>query len=374
MSAAAILDVEDLLRPISEERPAGEDPRDDDSAASLYYRAKGARAAARSAERAATGEDGGVADEWWEVADAAASLLSTQAKDLEAAAWLAEALVRMHGFAGFRDAFQLMAGLVELYWDDLYPLPDEDGLETRLAAVTGLNGSGGAGTLNQPLQTTPIFGSDVTFSFWQYTQTNEFSTIVDEERREARMRAGVRTPDEMREAMATTSGPDLRATLATVEECEAALARLTAALDERAGYDAPSTSALRDILQNIAAAIRHLGGEKAVSAPAGAMGGYDDAAAEDDGAVADHHGGAPSFGGVRTSGFRSREEALDAVTAVAEYFRRTEPQAMIAYTLDDAVRRARLTLPELLLELTEDPSQIRAMLMAAGVRVSSEGE
>ncbi len=85
------------------------------------------------------------------------------------------------------------------------------------------------------------------------------------------MRAGVRTPEQMRDAMAATSGSDLRATLATVEECQAALARLTAALDERAGYDSPSTSSLRDILQNIAAAIRHSGGEKAVS-PSGPTG------------------------------------------------------------------------------------------------------
>jgi type VI secretion system protein ImpA len=36
--------------------------------------------------------------------------------------------------------------------------------------------------------------------------------------------------------------------------------------------------------------------------------------------------------------------------------------------LEEAVRRARMTLPELLSELSEDPAHIQRILMAAGIR------
>ena len=51
-------------------------------------------------------------------------------KDLEIAAWLTEALLRDGGLAGLAAGVGLMAGLVEAFWDELYPLPDEEGMAT----------------------------------------------------------------------------------------------------------------------------------------------------------------------------------------------------------------------------------------------------
>jgi type VI secretion system protein ImpA len=87
-----------------------------------------------------------------------------------------------------------------------------------------------------------------------------------------------------------------------------------------------------------------------------------DAAADADGAPV------PAAGGPRVGGFASRNEALGELTRLASYFRKTEPQSPISYTLEEAVRRARLTLPELLAELSEDPSHVQRILLAAGIR------
>jgi type VI secretion system protein ImpA len=53
---------------------------------------------------------------------------------------------------------------------------------------------------------------------------------------------------------------------------------------------------------------------------------------------------------------------------IADYFRRTEPQSPLAYTLDDAVRRGRMSWPELLAELVTDDSTRNAMLTSLGIR------
>ena len=50
----------------------------------------------------------------------------------------------------------------------------------------------------------------------------------------------------------------------------------------------------------------------------------------------------------------SREDALRALGEIANFFRRTEPHSPLSYTLDEAVRRGRMTWPELLAEVVAD--------------------
>ena len=59
--------------------------------------------------------------------------LAETSKDLEVAAWATEAMVRSHGLAGLYAGAKLMAGLAEQYWDGLFPLPDDYGMETRVS-------------------------------------------------------------------------------------------------------------------------------------------------------------------------------------------------------------------------------------------------
>ncbi len=77
--------------------------------------------------------------------------LAETTKDLEVAAWMTEALVRGHGLAGLTFGARLWRrGLAERHWDGLFPLPDDYGMETRVAPVTGLNGRDGKGSLLSP--------------------------------------------------------------------------------------------------------------------------------------------------------------------------------------------------------------------------------
>ena len=115
MPLQPVIDIDALLAPISDEAPGGSNPRADSSAASLYYRVKDARNAARSAERGTLELDAGAPEEWDLVLTSSVTLLSTQAKDLEVASWMTEALVRLEGFAGLRDGLTVIRGLVERF-------------------------------------------------------------------------------------------------------------------------------------------------------------------------------------------------------------------------------------------------------------------
>jgi type VI secretion system protein ImpA len=64
----------------------------------------------------------------------------------------------------------------------------------------------------------------------------------------------------------------------------------------------------------------------------------------------------------------SREDALRVLGEIANFFRRTEPHSPISYTLDEAVRRGRLSWPELLQEVVADLNTRNGILNMLGIR------
>jgi type VI secretion system protein ImpA len=162
MPSPDVLDFAKLLAPIPGDKPVGIDLRTDSSPTSLYYAVKDARSTARANERElakAAEPDKMPRPEWKPVIQQGNKAIAEKTKDLEITAYMIEALVRVEGFRGLRDGFRLARELSEKYWDTIYPLPDEEGLETRVAALTGLNGEGGDGTLLGPIAFVPITDS-----------------------------------------------------------------------------------------------------------------------------------------------------------------------------------------------------------------------
>ncbi|HKS88691.1 MAG TPA: type VI secretion system ImpA family N-terminal domain-containing protein, partial [Stellaceae bacterium] len=208
-------DLDALLAPLAGEAPAGVDLREDSSPQSLYYRLRDARAEARAAERALDAPDpdgtppsaAALPQLWRSIRDLGIEAIGGRSKDLEIAAWLTEALLRSDGLVGFAAGVRLMHGLVEGFWDDLFPLPDEDGIATRVGPVGGLNGVSGDGTLSQPLRKLTLFvrPDGEKLQFWQFEQSSDLAAIVDPERRQQRIDAGV-VPFETLESEARAAG------------------------------------------------------------------------------------------------------------------------------------------------------------------------
>lgn len=351
-----------LLRPISPGRPAGEDLRTDHSANAVYFKLKDARNGARALERGSEsqGEVQAIAPGWMVVLELAPQVLAERSKDLEVAAWLIEAMCRTTGFAGLRDGFALVAALVETFWDDLYPRPDEEGIATRVAPLTGLNGEDGEGTLISPIRSIRITEGEVGYPAWAYFRALELAKVADAERRE-RLASTIATLEQV-EADARTS-PDAfyRGLTADIDGAIEAYARLNAALDARCGPDAPRSSQIRNILQDIRDAVTVLARQATPDAPAS-----DGEAGAGTAALASPAAYAPGPAGSITS----REQAFDRLLEIARFFERTEPQAPIAYTLFELVRRGRLPLPALLEELIPDAGARRLFLTTAGMRIS----
>ncbi len=367
-----VLDIAALLAPLPEGDGGGEDVRPDYSPTSLYQRIRTQRNDARAGERAIDGGDpdanpAAVATAWREVKKSGIECLSTKAKDFEIASWMTEALVRIDGLKGLADGAELIAGLCETYWDNGFPsLADPDGLEDRGAPLGGLSGEGTDGTLMAPIRSFPLFsradGAPCDLFTWQ--RAEETAAIADPERREARLKAGMADFDALQNE-ARVDVATVRAAGATARAAAAAWAAMDAALSARFGSNAPST---RRVDEALAAIIEFA--DRIAGAPAPAQ--QEEAVSEEaapEGAVA---GAAPAGAAGAPRAMRTRDDAIRQLEEIATYFRRTEPHSPLAFTLDDAVRRARMSLPDLLAEIMPDAEVRKVMLTSLGIHVPRE--
>jgi type VI secretion system protein ImpA len=368
MGSPSYLNLEELLSPIPGDSPTGTDLRLDRGATSVYDKIKDARSAAREFERkqeqGAEPEGGGLLPSWRIVLDLAPNVIATQSKDLEIGALLIEALLRSHGVGGLRDGFRLARQLVESFWDRLYPSPDEDGISARVAPLAGLNGEGADGTLIQPIRKVPIteYGDSGQFTLAQYEQASELLRLGDETKVQQRIAAGSVTLETI-ENSARQSAPEFFiGLLDDLAACLEEFDKLCAALEAACGRDAPPSSRIRGLLTTMVDAVRHIARDVIpTSAPVIAS-----ATAADGPAVS-------VIGAVQAAtALTSREEAFRTLLKVAEYFRQTEPQSLVSYVIEEAVRRAKLPLPQLLDELIPDAAARRLFLIAAGVQPPGE--
>src|SRR5580693_6270380 len=133
-AATPISSIEGLLGPIAGDNPAGDDLTYDP----LLDEIREARRADDNMEQGEWKRDLKTAD-WGRVAALASNAITTKSKDLQLAAWLTEALAKLHGLSGLSDGLALCRGLIEQYWDQLYPSIEDGSLEARANTLAWLN-------------------------------------------------------------------------------------------------------------------------------------------------------------------------------------------------------------------------------------------
>ncbi|KMO10788.1 ImpA family type VI secretion system protein, partial [Methylobacterium platani] len=240
------LDLDELLNRVRADDPVGPDIRADISANSPYLKLKDARSQARSAERTAetAGEAIAVPAAWTTVRDLAREVLARRSKDLEVAAWLIEALVRLEGFSGLAAGFALVDGLIDRYWPDLHSV-DEDDAEGRLSPLAGLNGVGADGVLIQPIRMVSLVPGHPygVHALW-HTRSGG--------------RGAGQPGQAFAEARAATASDALRAHADAALAAYQAFLRMSATLDAFCGHDAPPLANIRTVLEEVLDVYRSL--------------------------------------------------------------------------------------------------------------------
>jgi type VI secretion system protein ImpA len=360
-SLPSVIDIDSLLQPIEGENPTGE---------SLQY--SGIYDEIREARRAddpLAGEWQGTLKtaDWRKVIDLSTPALTTQSKDLQIAAWLSEAVAKLHGLIGVRDGLRLMKGLHENFWDNLYPEIDEGDMEARGNALAWMDRQ-----LAEIVKEVPLTNaSGQNFNFLQYEESKQFDfpenleNLPSEQseqllaKKQQAEEDNKVTGEMWRKAYGMSRRAFYEQTLTTMDECWEAYQDLDRIMDDKFGNQTPGLGELRKNLDLVKTAIEKFVKEKRIQEPDAA-----DMAAEGEGGVEGAVGGGIGGG---SGPVRSRQEALRRLSEVAEYFRRAEPHSPVSYLVSRAVKWGQMPLDVWLSEVVRDTSTLGQLQDLLGI-------
>lgn len=361
--AHSILDISALLVPCSDIARCGDDTRTDSSPQSPYFSLKDLRHQARAHERnTIIDEDAQLPEQWRQLARQLPEVIRTRSKDLELIAWLVEALCRENGFTGLISSFDLTKQLIENYWDDIHPMPDEEGMLTRLSPLIGLNGFDRDGTLIQPILAIPIIiTAGESFATWQCEQAVETARLHDN-KADKKIQAGATAPDDISRAAREMSDDDIIATHQQILNAQQSFQALSEALDTYSGEQQPSTR-ITSTLQRCLDAFNYQLGERLQKLLTARD--YQNLEPITDSSEANE--ASPDTENPFSKTISNREQAVQQLRQLAEIFRSTEPHSPVSYAVDQAVRWSEMSLPELMNELIDDPGALTRFSRLTGV-------
>ncbi len=382
MASDEILDFAKLLAPIPGDNRAGVDLQEDPDHDSIFRRIRSAAGEARRIERTVDyDEDGNPTPtrpgDWRPVLKHAPQALAEQSKDLRIVAVLIEALLRRHGYAGLRDAFRLAAALIADFWDDLYPLPnEEEGILARVSPLAGLNGEGRDGLLVGPIAKVPITEGRTVgpYTLLDFTRASRLEGIQDPEvRARQAQQDGAVTVEMFNVAVQETSDEFFHRLWDDVSQCSGEFKKLCEVLEQMCGKDevggyslAPASSRISNALQECRETVQRIAGH--------VLGPPEQEEAPPDGSSSKTPDLQPSESSPVAGQLQSREEAFGALQRAADFFRRTEPHSPVSYALEQVVRWGKMPLPELLKELIPEESARDQLFKHVGIRISEQEE
>lgn len=351
MATPDLLDFDQLLNPISADNPSGEDLKWD----TVFEEIKAARPK-RSVDPLEPDE---TPPNWPLIVELATTALSTRTKDLMLAAWLTEALISIHGFAGCRDGFKLINELLERFWDTVYPRISEDGdLEIRLAPLVWCAIADRGGKLPILLRESPlIHGSGDGVINWNYWESSFRIKPKGEKEADEAFAARKQSSDEQaktyQEAMRAASRDTIQNLADDLHAALIEINRFNEILQRRFDRLAPGVSELRKALEDCLDIANRTLKEK----------GGSDSAAEvtTDDSPSVGSADASWGGGVSAGAIRSRQDAFNRLEEIANFLRQVEPHSPVSYLVQRAVNWGRMPFEDLLQELLKDTT-VRAQV------------
>lgn len=355
----------DLLNPIPGDNPSGVSLRYDP----VYDQIKEAR-------REEAQPPPGMAEKDRKVAENAAvvklttELLASKSKDLQLAAWLTEASLKQRGFGGLRDGLTLCFGLVDKFWDTVYP-ELEDGDPQARGGPLGFLGT----KLDIALKLVPIV-EKASYGLIDYQQSREIGyedqakSDDAKKKRALLIKEGKPAPELFDKAFEESPKKFYAQAEQDLDECLHWLAQLKKACDEKFKEEGPSFGPLQSALELTRHTVHGLLQKKRekepdpVEAPPpteAAAGGQ--AQAEAASASATSIGISISLDG--SSEPADRVEAILKITEAAAFLRRREPKSPASYLMLRGLRwgelRSAITLGDPT-QLEAPPTELRRQL------------
>jgi type VI secretion system protein ImpA len=334
---------EELLKPISEEFPCGEDLSNDASLQELETMARGKEETQFSAAEP---------PDWKQLRVRCLELFG-QSKDLRIAMTLAVASIELDGLPGLRDSLTLVKGLLETYWTTFYPqldpADDNDPLQ-RMNIVASL--ATPIGTFGDPLR---ILERLRAIPLCNSIQLGRFN-LTDIFRAESGLAAGSEKPAvataRIDAAFQDSNPEELAKTYQVLGDCITLVQAIDESVTRAVGAgNAPDLTPLAADLSAMRSRVAPYIKESAALAV-----GTD---------VASAAAGQEAVGQVASSSdgeIRSRKDVLLLLQKIALYYDRVEPSSPVPLILKRAARLVEMDFMQILEDLSPDAiAQVRTI-------------
>jgi len=364
---------DNLLNPIPGASPGGENLR----YAPVYDKLKEAR---REEEDLPQGD--------WEhevkasdpalVTKLAVDSLTNKSKDIQIAAWLAEACLRKDGYPGLKEGLDLLRGLLETFWDSLHPEIEDGDLELRSAPLDWVGNFFATLIYRQPLTTEG-------YDWRKYKECRAVPTEAEAGENESKaatrnekVSEGKLTPEAFDEDVQRTPKQFYKDIVEGIEAVLESLQSLGEVADAKFGKDAPSFGKLRTALEEVHHLARGFLKKKLEADPdegsAEESSGGEEAAAEEAAGETTEEGAPRPARGKKalTAEPADKDDAIGRVLVAAKFWRAQEPLNPAPYLMVRGMRwgelRASGPEPDQLL-FEPPPTELRQQMK----RLSLEG-
>ena len=265
------IDIEAILAPIPGDNPAGEYLR----YSPVYDQLKEARRADDLLDRGDWQYEVKTSD-WDTVITIAVDALINKTKDLQIAAWLIEALIKIEGFNGLATGLKILGGILKEHWEHLYPKIEDKDLDFRIAPIEFVNDK-----LWPCIKQVSITDSSATPGYswlkWQESRQVGFEANtrnrygdVDENKKKARnelIAEGKLTAEDFDSAVALSSKAFYKSLAKSLVMCQEEFKKLDETVDDKFGSEAPRLAEIRETLDDCERVINKIVKEKKESEP-----------------------------------------------------------------------------------------------------------
>jgi type VI secretion system protein ImpA len=337
----AILDIERLLAPVSEEAPCGPNLEYDAVYASLDQASRG-KPEQQYGDTIIPAEE----PNWSEVRHLATELVE-RSKDLRVGCLLARALLETGGFTAFAEGLALNRGYLEHYWPAVHPLLDpEDDHDPTLRVNTVSLLSDPASTVRS-LRMVPMVSSRMLGQFSLRDLGVAMGEVPPSLNEEAPKLSSIEAA--FMECDLEQLKENTEAIGQSLEHAEAIESIIT---DQVGAARAVSMEKLRDTLRELHNVLRTKLSQRDAGQDTGTLGEETAQGAEGS------RGAEPRL----TGEIRTREDAVIALEKVCQYYLRHEPSSPLPLLINRAKRLANKSFLEIMRDLSPDAvDQIRAL-------------
>ena len=348
------MDLDRLLLPISETAPGGEWLRYSDTYDAIQ---EARRADDPSLPQGIWQRELKKAD-WGRLAGLCEDAIQYRSKDLYIAVWLVEAWLHEHGIAGIASGMELLCGLCDQYWEELYPRIDPVDPDVRAAPFEWLNDK-----IPVALRTVPVSrpeSQDALPVAWAEVLASRAGARVPKRDPKKPAVRNDEVPAAARVATSVSLTPSdwFRGLAGQVEDAVDATQRLMILLQERAPEAPPSLRRIEESLQDMQRWVNNIVGERPMPFIAPLPSENEEVSTPEEVVSMP-----PAEDGV----VRSREDAYRLLSIAAEYLLRTEPHSPTPYLVQRAVNWGKMPLGELLEEYSHDGNDLRMLRLLLGI-------